>query len=430
MTIYGNLEFLDLKYKPKSTEVVVQYKAEPQKGIPLKSLCEYIAGESSIGTWTKINTMNPKIAKTLKPHVFYVNEKTLQIKIAYPEKLFEVGNMPGIMSSIAGNIFGMKEIKGLRFEDFSLTKTHVKAFRGPQFGIQGIRKMTKVNKRPFVGTIVKPKVGLTSAQHAKVAYDSWAGGLDIVKDDENLTSMNFNQFDKRMKLTFKARDKAEKETGEKKLYFANITAPYNEMIRRAKLVKKLDGEFVMYDVLTAGWSALQGIRDFCQDNKLAIHAHRAMHGALTRNHEMGISMLALAKTYRLIGVDTLHIGTAGIGKMHGSKDEELTIEQEIEFKRIKENMNAKILNQDWYGLKPVLAVASGGLSPLLLPQVMKVMGNDIVLQGGGGVHGHPKGTINGAAAFRQAVDATMDDISLNEYSKTHKELAEAIHKWG
>ncbi len=430
MTIYGNLEFINLKYKPKSTDVVVEYRAEPQKGTTLKRLCEYLAGESSIGTWTKIQTMNPKIAKTLKPKVFYVSEKTKQVKIAYPEKLFEFGNMPGILSSIAGNIFGMKEVKGLRFEDFSLTKKHVRAFRGPQFGIKGIRKMTGVKKRPFVGTIVKPKVGLTSAQHAKVAYNSWAGGLDLVKDDENLTSMTFNKFDKRVQLTLKARKKAEKETGEKKLYLPNITAPYNEMIRRAKLVKKLGGEYIMYDVLTGGWSALQGLREFCQDHKLAIHAHRAMHGALTRSPMMGISMLTLAKTYRLIGVDTLHIGTAGIGKMHGNREEEINIEQEIEWPYIKGNIHEHLLTQNWHGLKPVLAVASGGLSPLHLPKVMKVMGNDIVMQGGGGVHGHPAGTRVGATAFRQAVEAAMDGISLREYAKTHSELAGAIEKWG
>jgi len=430
MTVYGNLEFLDLKYKPTNKDVVVEYRAEPIKGVPLKRLCEYIAGESSIGTWTKIQTMNPTIAKTLKPHVFYANEKTKQIKIAYPENLFEKGNMPGIMSSIGGNVFGMKEVKGLRFEDFALTKSHVKAFRGPQYGIKGIRKMTGVKKRPFVGTIVKPKVGLTAEQHAKVAYESWAGGLDVVKDDENLTSMTFNKFDLRMKLTLKARDKAEEETGEKKLYMANITGPYPEMMRRANVVNSLGGEYIMYDVLTAGWSALQGVREWCHDNKMAIHAHRAMHGALTRNHEMGISMLALAKTYRLIGVDTLHIGTAGIGKMHGSKNEELDVEYEMESSKVTGNITHKFLTQDWHGLKPVLAVASGGLSPLHLPKVMHTMGNDIVMQGGGGCHGHPDGTRMGAAAMRQAVDAAMDGISLKEYAKTHKELARAIEKWG
>lgn len=429
MSIYGNLEFVDLKYKPKKTDVVVQYRAEPQKGLKLSRLCEYLAGESSIGTWTKIQTMNPRVARTLKPHVFYINNKSKQVKIAYPENLFERGNMPGILSSIAGNVYGMKEVMGLRLEDITFTKNHVKAFRGPQLGIKGIRKMTGVKKRPFVGTIVKPKVGLNSKQHARVAYDSWAGGLDVVKDDENLTSMKFNKFDKRMKLTFKMRDKAEKETGEKKLYMANITAPYPEMIRRANVVKKYGGEFVMYDVLTAGWAALQGVREWCHDNKKAIHAHRAMHGALTRNPKMGISMLALAKTYRLIGVDTLHIGTCGVGKMHGSQNEELNIEKEIENNKIDENINAKILKQDWYGLKPVLAVASGGLSPLHLPKVMQFMGNDIVMQGGGGVHGHPEGTRVGATAFRQAVDAVMDGIPIKEYARTHKELAGAFKKW-
>ena len=96
----------------------------------------------------------------------------------------------------------------------------------------------------------------------------------------------------------------------------------------------------------------------------------------------------------------------------------------------KEDISQNILAQDWHGLKPVLAVASGGLSPLQLPQVMKVMGNDIVMQGGGGVHGHPEGTMKGATAFRQAVDAAMENISLSEYAKTHKELAKAIEKWG
>lgn len=430
MTIYGGLEFVDIGYKPKSTDVLVEYYAKPKKGMKLAKLCEYIAGESSIGTWTKIKTMNPTIAKKLKPHVYYVNDKKGIIRIAYPEELFEAGNMPGIMSSIAGNVFGMKEAVNLRFQDARFTKSILKKFRGPQFGIKGIRKMTKVRKRPLVGTIVKPKVGLTSQQHAKVAYDSWAGGLDLVKDDENLTSMSFNKFDTRARLTLKARDKAEKETGEKKLYLANISAPYNEMIRRANLVKELGGEYVMVDVLTCGWSALHGIRDWCHDNKKAIHAHRAMHGALTRDPHQGISMLMLAKTYRMIGVDTLHIGTAGIGKMHGSADEELLIERQVEDRRADEHLRKNVLGQPWHHLKPVFAVASGGLCPVHIPKLIRTMGNDIVIQGGGGVHGNPGGTRLGAEGMRQAVEAVMDNQTLKERAKKSKGLALALEKWG
>ncbi|MBT4334760.1 type III ribulose-bisphosphate carboxylase [archaeon] len=427
--IYGNCEFVDKKYKPKSTDLVVMYRVEPIKGISLERICELLAGESSIGTWTKISTMNPTIAKKLKPHAFYINKKKNLVKIAYPEKLFEKNNMSGILSSIAGNIYGMKEAKKLRLEDITFPKNIVKAFPGPQFGIKGIRKLIKIKKRPLIGTIVKPKVGLTAKQHAKVAYESWVGGLDIVKDDENLTSMEFNNFYKRITLTLKARDKAEKETGEKKIYLPNITAEYEEMKKRAEHVKKKGGEVVMVDILTVGWSSLAAIRNVTKKLKLAIHGHRAMHGALTRDPKHGISMLVLAKISRLLGTDQLHIGTAGIGKMHGSASEELSIEYEIEQQKIKANPKLNRLEQDWYGMKPILAVASGGVSPLQISKIVKTMGNDIIIQAGGGVHGHPNGTRAGATAMLQAIESTMKKIPLKQYAKTHKELEQAFSKW-
>ncbi len=297
-------------------------------------------------------------------------------------------------------------------------------------GENGIRKITKVKGRPLIGTIVKPKVGLTHKQHAEVAYNAWIGGLDIVKDDENLTSMSFNNFYKRMDATFKMRDKAEKETGEKKIYLANVTAEFEEMKKRALYVKKKGGEFIMIDVLTVGWSALHAMRNVAGKLNLAIHGHRAMHGALTRDPRHGISMLALAKTYRLLGVDQLHIGTAGIGKMYGKADEELSIEEEIEKQTIKADEVLLRLSQKWFGVKPTLAVASGGVSPLAVPEIIKVMGKDIVIQAGGGVHGHPRGTKSGARAMRQATEASMKKISLKKYAREHIELAEAFHKWG
>ena len=402
---------------------------KPIKGVSLERICELLAGESSIGTWTKISTMNPKIAKQLKPSAFYINKKKNLVKIAYPEKLFEKNNISGILSSIAGNIYGMKEAKKLRLEDITFPKSIIKSFPGPKYGIKGVRKITKIKNRPLIGTIVKPKVGLTEKQHAKVAYESWMGGLDVVKDDENLTSMQFNNFYKRVNLTFKARDKAEKETGEKKIYLPNITAEYGEMKKRAEHVKKKGGEFVMIDILTVGWSAFSSMRKVTNKLKLAIHGHRAMHGALTRDPKHGISMLVLAKISRLLGTDQLHIGTAGIGKMHGSVSEEVSIEEEIEKQKIKANPKTNRLEQNWHNLKPVLAVASGGVSPLDVPKIVQTMGKDIVIQAGGGIHWHPKGSRYGAMAMRQAIEATMKKIPLKKYSKTHKELKEALVKF-
>jgi ribulose-bisphosphate carboxylase large chain len=423
------LDYIDLKYRPQKNDVICEYYVEPGLGLSLEKACQHIAGESSIGTWTTISTMSPAIAKKLKPSVFSINKKTNEVRIAYHSDLFEAGNMPEILSSIAGNIFGMKAVKNLRLQDIHFPKKIIDSFLGPQFGIEGIRKLTRVKNRPLVGTIVKPKVGLNEKQHAKVAYEAWAGGLDVVKDDENLSSMTFNKFRKRMQETFKLRDKAEKETGEKKIYMPNITAETMEMLRRADYVHSLGGEYIMVDILTVGWAGLQTVRDYNKKLKKVIHAHRAMHGAVTRNPKHGISMMTIAKCARLIGVDQLHIGTAAVGKMHGAKAEELSIEEDMEKQYISQKDKEKVLEQRWYHIKPVLAVASGGLSPLSTPKLVKIMGKDIVAQYGGGCHGHPDGTRAGAAAIRQSLDAALKKIPLKKYAKTHKELAKAIKKW-
>jgi len=419
-----DLSYIDLNYEPSKDELIAEYYVEPAKGYSLKIAAANIASESSIGTWTTIKTMNDRIAEKLKPHVYSINPRQKTIKIAYAPELFEMGNIPQMFSSIAGNVFGMKLLNNLRLQDVRVPEKSMSKFPGPKFGIDGVRKITKIKKRPLIGTIVKPKVGLTSAQHAKVAYDSWVGGLDIVKDDENLSSLTFNSFKNRMKQVLKLRDKAEKETGNKKMYMPNITAESLEMLKRAKIVDQFGGEYVMVDILTSGWSGLQTVRN---NVGKVIHAHRAMHAAITRNPRHGISMLTLAKFARLAGVDQLHIGTV-VGKMHGGKREVINLHGEIEDSMITEN--GHILEENWKNIKPAFAVASGGLHPGLIPNVMKYLGNNIIMQFGGGCHGHPEGTRKGAAAIKQALEATMEKTSLTEYAKTHKELAGAIKKWG
>ncbi len=420
---YKYKSFIDLKYKPKKTDVILQYKVTPAKGYNFREVANMVAGESSIGTWTEVKTMKKRIWRKLAPRVFYMDKKNKRIRIAYPIRLFELGNLPEILSSIGGNIFGMKSVDGLLWEDIGIPKKMLKSFLGPRFGIKGVRKILGVKNRPLVGTIVKPKVGLTSSEHAKVAYQAWRGGCDIVKDDENLTSQDFNEFEARFLKTIKAMKGAEKETGEKKAYLVNCTAETREMIKRIKFVQDHGGNYIMLDIITLGWSALQTARLF---TKLPIHAHRAGHAMFDRNPNHGMSMEVIAQLARMVGVDTLHIGTA-YGKMTGGKDEVLHIEKEIESKFTKETK--KYLGQKWYGVKPILGVASGGVYPTMIPKIIKFMGKDVVIQAGGGIHGHPKGTEAGARAMRQAVDASLKNIPLRTYAKNHEELKEALEKW-
>ncbi|MEM5836559.1 MAG: RuBisCO large subunit C-terminal-like domain-containing protein, partial [Candidatus Aenigmatarchaeota archaeon] len=251
------LDYVDLKYEPRKDDVVCLFRVEPEEGIEIKEAVGAVAAESSIGTWTETTTTKPYVER-LAARVFEINGNF--IKIAYPLELFEPGNLPNILSSIAGNIFGMKHLKNLRLLDVVFPEKILKSFKGPKYGIVGIRKIFKVKDRPLVGTIIKPKVGLKSKDHAKVAYEAWVGGCDIVKDDENLSNQKFNKFEERLEKTFKMKEKAEKETGEKKAYMINITAETEEMLRRAKLVEKIGNEYVMVDIITVGWASLQTLR--------------------------------------------------------------------------------------------------------------------------------------------------------------------------
>lgn len=423
------VDYVNLDYEPGENDLIVMYYVEISPECKdLEHASEEIAKESSIGTWTEIATLSTEIAGRLKPSTFYIDPQNNIIKIAYTKELFEADNLPQILSAIAGNIYGMKVLKSLRLLDISFPKDIVRAYKGPKFGIEGIRKLTKVNGRPLLGTIVKPKVGLNEVEHAKICGEAWIGGLDIVKDDENLTSMVFNKFEKRISETLKIRDKVENETGERKFYMPNITAPLSIMKRRADFVIDHGGEYVMVDIVTIGFSALQEIREYVDDKNVIIHAHRAMHAAFTRNKKHGMTMLILAKLMRLIGMDQLHTGTI-VGKMEGAKNEVLEINKVITEREIKGN-NMTTLNQDWRVTKPVLPVASGGLSPLHVPELIEILGKNMVYQFGGGCHGHPDGTEAGAKAIRQATDAVLEGYELKEYAIKNSELARAIKKWG
>ena len=402
------LDFVDLTYQPKETDLICTFYGEPE-GISLKEAAGGVAAESSVGTWTELTTEKPYV-KRLAAHVFSIEGSV--VKIAYPIELFEPANMPNILSSVAGNVFGLKALKNLRLLDIEFPKQLLTSFKGPAFGISGIRKLLKVPKRPLVGTIIKPKLGLETKDHAKVAYDAWFGGCDVVKDDENLSSQKFNPFTERLTQTLESRDKAQEETGERKVYMINITAETDTMLKRAQAVVDQGGEYVMVDILTCGWSALQTLRN--QNLKLVIHAHRAGHAAFTKNHLHGIAMKLIAMVARVIGVDQLHVGTV-VGKMSETKAEVLE--------------NIDVCKAELGDLKPVLPVASGGLHPRLVPALMETFGNDFVIQAGGGIHGHPNGTVAGAKAIRQAVDATLYGKTLEEYAKTHRELALALHQW-
>ncbi len=402
------IDFVDISYRPKKDDLICSFYVEPL-GIDIEVAAGGVAAESSIGTWTELTTVKPYVGK-LHATVFEI--KGNNIRIAYPIELFELANMPNILSSITGNVFGLAALQNLRLNDVHFPSKIVRSFKGPRYGINGVRKLLEIKDRPLVGTIIKPKLGLKTKDHAEVAFEAWVGGCDIVKDDENLSSQQFNPFEDRVVRTLESRDRAEEETGEKKVYMANVTSETNQMIRRAQFIEDHGGRYVMIDILTCGFAALQTLRN--QNFNLVIHAHRAGHASFTKNPKHGISMRVIAKVSRIIGVDQLHVGTA-VGKMSETRKEVLE--------------NCDSLKGGIDGLKPVLPVASGGLHPGLVPALIEIFGKDFVIQAGGGIHGHRDGTIAGVKAMRQAVDAKMQNIPLKKYAETRRELKTALEMW-
>lgn len=418
-------EFVDLDYEPDRDDLVVLFYFEPPQGMTKKESAGRIASESSTGTWTTLTNL-PDRMKKLQATAFEI--KGNHLKVAYPNGLWEDGNFCQLKSGIAGNIFGMKGVRNLRLIDVSLPLNYVKHFKGPILGMEGIRKRWNVHDRPLTGAVPKPKVGFSAKEHAEVGYETWMGGFDFVKDDENLTSARFNRFEKRVEFLARYRDKAEKLTGERKGAFVNITGEVEQMKERAKLLHDHGFDYAMLDVVIIGSAALMTMRDYLGDLGMTTHAHRAMHASFTRNPKHGMTMQFVAKEMRLLGLNQLHSGTA-VGKLVGSKPEVLAIASVLRDGKTKAQKNT-LLDQDWGRIKTAFPVSSGGLHPGLVPDVMDIYGKEMVLLVSGGIHGHPRGTRAGAKATMQALDAWNEGVSLEEKAKTERELREALEKWG
>ncbi len=408
-------DFLDESYEPSDDDLVCTFRLVPGQDLSVEAAAARVASESSNGTWAALSPESDvrrysAVACDVGPE----GEHGTEVTVAYPEALFEHGSLAQVLSCIAGNIMGMKAVETIRLLDCEWPAVLARSFPGPQFGSAVRSELLDAGDRPPLATVPKPKVGLSTEEHARVGYDAWVGGLDLLKDDENLTDQEFNPFEHRVTESLEMRDRAESETGERKDYLVNVTAETDEMVRRAEYVADHGGSFVMVDVVTAGWSALQTVRRRTEDLGVAIHAHRAMHAAFDRLPQHGVSMRCLAQFARLAGVDHVHTGTAGLGKL--------------------ENEDTAGINDwlrgDFHGHRDVLPVASGGLHPGIVDRLLDAVGTNVMVQAGGGVHGHPDGTGAGARALRAAVEASVEGVSLETRADDVPELATALEKWG
>jgi len=409
---YAQMGYWDCGYVPQDTDILALFRITPQEGVDPIEAAAAVAGESSTATWTVVWTDRLTACERYRAKAYKVepvpgSPDQYFAYIAYDLNLFEPGSIANVTASIIGNVFGFKPLRALRLEDMRFPTAYVKTFKGPATGIVVERERLDKFGRPLLGATVKPKLGLSGKNYGRVVYEALKGGLDFTKDDENINSQPFMHWRDRFLNCMEAVNRAQAATGEIKGHYLNVTAgTMEDMYERAEFAKELGSVIVMID-LVIGYTAIQSMANWSRKNDMILHLHRAGHSTYTRQKNHGISFRVICKWMRLAGVDHIHAGTV-VGKLEGDPNSVQGF-----YNVLRENNNPMDLqkgiffDQDWAGLPGVMPVASGGIHAGQMHQLLTYLGEDTVLQFGGGTIGHPMGIQAGAAANRVALEAMV-----------------------
>src|SRR6201996_3288325 len=432
---YKRMGYWEPDYQPKDTDVIALFRVTPQDGVDPTEACAAVAGESSTATWTVVWTDRLTAAEKYRAKCYRVDPVpnspgSYFAYIAYDLDLFEPGSISNLTASIIGNVFGFKPLKALRLEDMRFPVAYVKTFQGPATGIVVERERLDKFGRPLLGATVKPKLGLSGKNYGRVVYEALKGGLDFTKDDENINSQPFMHWRDRYLYCMEAVNRAQAATGEIKGTYLNITAgTMEDMYERAEFAKSLGSVIIMID-LVIGYTAIQSMAKWARRNDMILHLHRAGNSTYSRQKNHGMNFRVICKWMRMAGVDHIHAGTV-VGKLEGDPlmirgfyDTLLDTHTPQKFE------HGLFFEQDWASLNKVMPVASGGIHAGQMHQLLHYLGEDVILQFGGGTIGHPMGIQAGATANRVALETMI--MARNEgrdYMREGPQILEEAAKW-
>ncbi len=417
--------------------ILVAYKMKPAEGYEYLATAAHFAAESSTGTNVEVSTTDD-FTKGVDALVYHIDEETEDMRIAYPLELFDRNVIDGRMMLVSfltlciGNNQGMGDVAHAKMIDFYLPERAIQLFDGPA---KDISDLWRILGRPIkdggyiAGTIIKPKLGLRPEPFAEAAYQFWLGG-DFIKNDEPQGNQVFCPMKKVIPLVADAMKRAQDETGEAKLFSANITADdHSEMIARGEYILETfgpDADKVAFlvDGYVGGPGMVTTARRYFPNQYL--HYHRAGHGAVTSpSSNRGYSAFVLAKMSRLQGASGIHVGTMGYGKMEGDKDDRI-----IAYMIERDECQGPVYFQKWYGMKPTTPIISGGMNALRLPGFFENLGHgNVINTAGGGSYGHIDSPAAGAISLRQAYQCWKEGADPIEFAKEHKEFARAFESF-
>jgi len=337
--------------------------------------------------------------------------KQAEIEVSWPIENIGI-NLSNLMATVAGNLFELNPFSALRLLDIEIPESYATKYKGPQFGIQGTRKLTSVYDRPIIGTIIKPSVGLTPEQTAIQTKTLVEAGLDFLKDDELMGDSPHSPFEKRVDVVMDVINRVAENTGKKPMFAFNISGDVDDMLRRHDYVLMKGGTCIMVSLNWIGISALAKLRDHCQ---LPIHGHRNGWGLMYRSPHIGIDFTAYQKIWRLAGADHLH--TNGLRNKFCETDLSVII-------------SIKACQKTEVGHTVMPVISSGQWAGQAVDTYNAIGNADLMYVCGGGIVAHPAGIAAGVNSIQQAWEAAMKRIPLSDYAKEHNELKVALDFFG
>ena len=410
-----------------------------ETAFPLEQAAATMAGEQSTGTFVRVPGETDELREAHAARVERIEEledaaapslpgsglpkgggdgrrRTALVTLSWPLANFGP-SLPNLLAAVAGNLSELKAFSGLKLTDLILPPAFLDRYQGPQFGVEGTRRLAGVYDRPIIGTIIKPSVGLSPEATAEQVRTLVEAGVDFIKDDELQADGPHCPFDARISEVMRVINDNADRTGKKVMFAANLTGEIDEMLARHDHVLAQGGTCIMASMNSIGLPAMKMLRAHSQ---LPIHGHRNGWGMLGRSPAIGMSFIAYQKLWRLAGIDHTHVN--GIdNKFCETNDSVIASAREC---------LTPMFPAPHRGCE-VMPVFSSGQSARQAAPTFEALGSvDCMFAAGGGIMAHPGGPGAGVRALRQAWDAAVAGVAVEDAARDAPELKAALGAFG